>query len=205
MYRFKFYYKDGTEEVSNFAMENAEDLYIDFDGLIDWNEYYSFDELKPDISELLEVARRAYTGFYKDFYRIEIIDDLNNKVIGFINEDEVICKNMKRKKIIDRLNREDWEEKNREMEPSNLNYRFKFYFNNGTFKEIGGATSPTSLIFLLDEYIDLSKINFKNLTANTVLKMAKDVYKNILDDFYRIEIINDKTNEVICFINDRNP
>ena len=38
MYRFKFYYNDGTSEVCNVKTEKPEELYNDFDGLIDWDD-----------------------------------------------------------------------------------------------------------------------------------------------------------------------
>ena len=42
MYKFKFHYKDGTTDFNSTGTTTPEELYIDFDGLIDWDEYYSF-------------------------------------------------------------------------------------------------------------------------------------------------------------------
>ena len=84
MYKFKFYYKDGTTDLNSTGTTTPEELYIDFDGLIDWDEYYSFDKLKPSVHEVLEVATRAYKGFFKDFNRIEIINEETGEIIDFI-------------------------------------------------------------------------------------------------------------------------
>ncbi len=89
MYRFKYYYKDGTTEISSLNMDAPEELYEDFDGLIEWEELYSFDLNKPTVHEVLEVAMRAYKDLLKDFYRIEIINDETNEVVDYIDEREV--------------------------------------------------------------------------------------------------------------------
>lgn len=49
MYKFKFYYKNGEIDVNTASTKTPEELYYDFDGLIDWDEYDSFDILKPDV------------------------------------------------------------------------------------------------------------------------------------------------------------
>lgn len=200
MYRFKFYYKDGTSEISNFGMEKVEDLYYDFDGLIEWNEYYSFDELKPTSQEVLEVAMRAYKDFYKDFKRIEIIDDNNESVIDYINEGDLVHRNLQREKIIKELNDEDLKEKNRERKPSNLIYSFKNYYRDGSSEIKGSAVSINSLLCCLDEYVNETDYNVKdNMNAEDILKIAAGIYgKNL--GCYRIEIINNKTKEVINYI-----
>lgn len=48
-----------------------------------------------------------------------------------------------------------------------------------------------------DEYYDLGK---KNLSTHDVLKLASEVYKGFIPKFYKIEIINDITKEVIDYI-----
>lgn len=200
MYRFKFYYKDGTNESSSIGLENPENLYYDFDGLIDWNEYYSFDELKPTIHEVLEVAMSAYKGFYKDFYRIEIINDENDEVIDYINEGDSIHKNLKRQKIIQELEEEDLKEKNRKKEPIDLNYSFKVYYKDG-FSEIkGSAVNINSLLYCLDEYLDNEIYELKeNMSTQEILKIAADAYGKLFN-CYRIEIINNKDKKIVDYI-----
>ena len=89
MYRFKYYYKDGTTDFSDAKTKIPEELYNDFDGLIEWEELDSFDLNKPTVHEVLEVAMRAYKDFLKDFYRIEIINDETNEVVDYIDEREM--------------------------------------------------------------------------------------------------------------------
>ena len=52
---------------------------------------------------------------------------------------------------------------------------------------------------LLD-WDDFDSLSEKNMTTKKVLKLAVKAYKGFLPDFYRIEIINDKTNKVIDYI-----
>ena len=44
MYRFKFYYKDGTNSLSGGRAVRPTALYNDFDGLLDWDEFESLNE-----------------------------------------------------------------------------------------------------------------------------------------------------------------
>ena len=89
MYRFKYYYSDGTDEISSINTKIPGELYNDFDGLIDWDEFYAFDEKKVTTQEILETAVRAYKDFLPDFHRIEIINDENNEVVDYIDVKEV--------------------------------------------------------------------------------------------------------------------
>ena len=204
MYRFKFYYKDGTKEVSSFGLENIEDLYYDFDGLIEWNEYYSFDELKPTGHEILEVAMRAYKGFYKDFYRIEIINDESNEIIDYINEGDLIHENLKRKKIIQKYEVEDLKEKNRKRKSSDLVYSFKIYYKDGSSEIMGSAISIKSLLYCLDEYLGDKIYEVKNnLGTKDILKIALSAYGKMFKIF-KVAIINSKTGDIIDYIDDNN-
>ncbi len=89
IYKFKYYYNDGTTDFSDIRTEKPEELYNDFDGLIDWDEFDNFDEDKVTTKEILETAVRAYKGFLPDFYRIEIINDKTNEVVDYIDVKEV--------------------------------------------------------------------------------------------------------------------
>ena len=89
IYRFKFYYSDGNTKLSDIRTEKPEELYNDFDGLIDWDEFDSFIERKVTTKEILETAVRAYKGFLPDFYKIEIINDKTNEIVDYIDVKEV--------------------------------------------------------------------------------------------------------------------
>ena len=88
MFRFKYYYKDGTTDLSDCQTDKPEELYNDFDGLIEWNEYDSLFKRKSTTKEILEIALRAYKDFLPDFYKIEIINDETNEVIDSIEEEK---------------------------------------------------------------------------------------------------------------------
>ncbi len=89
MYRFKFYYKDGTNVLSGGHAVRPTALYNDFDGLLDWDEFDKLSEKNMTTKKILELAVRAYKGFIPEFYRIEIIDDTSNNVIDYIDVREV--------------------------------------------------------------------------------------------------------------------
>lgn len=87
MYRFKYYYKDGTTKLSG-GGQRPEMMFYDFDGLMDWDEYESLSEKNLTTHEILELAMQLYKGFLKDFYRIEIVNDETNEVVDYIDERE---------------------------------------------------------------------------------------------------------------------
>ena len=89
MYQFKFYHTDGTISQTYLKCSKPEELYFDFDGLMDWDEYYSLYNKKLSVHEVLEYAFKVYKGFVKDYYKIEIINDETNEIIDYIEESEV--------------------------------------------------------------------------------------------------------------------
>lgn len=89
MYRFKFYYKDGTNSLRGGRAVRPTALYNDFDGLIDWDEFENLNEKDMTTKRILELAVRAYKEFIPEFNRIEIIDDTSNDVIDYIDVKEV--------------------------------------------------------------------------------------------------------------------
>jgi len=86
IYRFKYYYNDGTSELSGGRAANPNNLWFDFDGLMDWDEYEELCNKNLTTKEILEMAFEVYSGFLKDFYRIEIVNDETNEVIDFIEK-----------------------------------------------------------------------------------------------------------------------
>ena len=87
-YRFRYFYKDGTNEISNSKGEMATLLYNDFDGLMDWNEFNNLKEKDMTTKKILEMAMKVYKNFLKDYYRIEIINDEMDEVVDYIDERE---------------------------------------------------------------------------------------------------------------------
>lgn len=86
-----------------------------------------------------------------------------------------------------------------------MHYRFKIYFTDGTIELTGGrGKTPTSLYNDFDGLMDwdeFDSLEEKDMTTQRVLDMAFELYKRLYNkEYYRIEIINDKTEEVIDFI-----
>ena len=89
MYRFKYYYKDGTSDYSDGHGKTPELMYNDFDGLMDWDEFDSLCEKNLTTHEILELAIKVYKGFLPDYYRIEIVNTDTNEVVDYIDLKEV--------------------------------------------------------------------------------------------------------------------
>ena len=89
MYRFKYYYKDGTVEISGGSGVRPTTLYNDFDGLMDWDEFDNLKEENMTTSEILKMAMKVYKGFLPDYSRIEIINDESGEIVDYIDEREV--------------------------------------------------------------------------------------------------------------------
>ena len=82
-------------------------------------------------------------------------------------------------------------------------YRFKYYYKDGTTKLSGGGKKPEMMFYDFDGLMDWNEyesLREKNLTTQEILELAMQVYKGFLKDFYRIEIVNDETNEVVDYI-----
>ena len=86
-YRFKMYFKDGTTKLGGAKSKDAEGLYFDFDGLMDWDDYYKLYEMNLSTKEVLELAFELYKKVYKkEYYRIEIINDKTNEFVDYIEK-----------------------------------------------------------------------------------------------------------------------
>ncbi len=89
IYRFKYYFIDGTIKYSDCKCNNPLHLYNDFDGLIDWEEFNSLEEKELTLHDILELAIKAYKGFLKDFYRIEIINTETKEILDYIQVNDL--------------------------------------------------------------------------------------------------------------------
>lgn len=84
-------------------------------------------------------------------------------------------------------------------------YSFKVYYNDGTSSYVDDSgIRPTLLFNDFDGLMypsEFDKLDEKDLTNKKILELAFDLYKKILEkSYYRIEIVNKDTNEVIDFI-----
>ncbi len=83
-YRFKYYYKDGSTEISSGYATKPEYLYNDFDGFMDWNDFYDLSEKNLTTKDILKMTfeiYKDYRDYKKEFYRVEIIEEPTGRVI----------------------------------------------------------------------------------------------------------------------------
>ena len=101
-YTFKFYYKDGTEEIlDSINCTKPELLYNDFDGLMNQYEFRKLHEKELTTHEILEIAYKVYRKLpsIKDYYRIEIICLTNGEVIDCIENNSTPVDILSKKEI----------------------------------------------------------------------------------------------------------
>ena len=91
MYRFKFYYEDGTSEYVGGRGKDPTLLYNDFDGLLGWDEFSNLSNKNLTTKEILNMAKSLYKDFLKQKYnRIEIVNDETNEIVDYIDiKDEI--------------------------------------------------------------------------------------------------------------------
>ena len=91
MYQFKFYYKDGTAEYVGGKGKDPTSLYNDFDGLLEWDEFYKLREEDMTTQKILTMAFDLYKTFLKkDYYRIEIVNLETNTIVDYIEKKETL-------------------------------------------------------------------------------------------------------------------
>ena len=158
---------------------------------------------KENLKNLLETIMKEYEKNFNDIYRIDIIDNETNKIIDYVDRSECLVDGKKGHLIYDAITGDVIDAVVKQTFEDCV-YRFKYYFYDGKTKTSSIATSKPEELYndfdgLMDwdEYYDLGK---KNLSTHDVLKLATKVYKGFIPKFYKIEIINDKTKEVIDYI-----
>lgn len=87
VYCFKFYFKDGTYKYSGSKAKDPLSLYHAFEGFIDYEKYLTITEVKLSLSQILQLAKDIFpkSNIYKDICKIEIVNILNNDILGVIN------------------------------------------------------------------------------------------------------------------------
>lgn len=86
VYAFKFCFDDGTNLIGSAKFERPEQLYDDFDGLMDWDEYDALSEKKLSTHEILEMAMTLYDYLEKSYHRIEIINTDTGEIVDYIDK-----------------------------------------------------------------------------------------------------------------------
>lgn len=174
MYRFEYYYENGKTTLSDLRVPLITDLKEELKPLMKKDDYDKF--INKELTSIKILNKLM--NFKKDdkIIKIKIINDETNEVIDYTNTTLM-----------------------------NLHYRFKIYFKDGTFDLSGmRGKDPEGLYNDFDGLMDWDefyKLNKNNMTIKKTLKLAFEVYKNLYDkEYYRIEIINDETDEIIDYI-----
>lgn len=203
MYRFKYYYKDGTTKLSDIVYNDVKNFDDEIQKLTKNKNFKTTHAEKQDLNKFLKLAIDEHEKKFNDIYRIDIIDNNTNEILSYVDKSECLVDGKKGHLLYDPVSGEAI---NARIDKTNDDdtYRFKFYYNDGTSGLSGGyATRPTALyndfdgLLDWDEFDNLSEVD---MTTKKLLKLAVRAYKGFEPDFNRIEIINDKTNEVVDYI-----
>jgi len=88
VYRFKFYFDDGTFKLSDCKSKDTLGLFLDFEGLMDMDAYKSFDKKKLNEQQILILAKECYPNLYsfrdKKIVKMEIVNTETNEIIETI-------------------------------------------------------------------------------------------------------------------------
>lgn len=86
-YCFKFYYTDGTSEYVGGKGKSPTTLYNDFDGLMEWTEFYKLQEKDMTTTKILEMAMELYKDYLKkEYYRIDIVNHETEEIIDSLEK-----------------------------------------------------------------------------------------------------------------------
>ena len=202
MYKLKYYYKNGDVKLSD-KVNKIENFNTEIQMLTKNKNFNIENNFKENLKNLLETIMKEYEKNFNDIYRIDIIDNETNKIIDYVDRSECLVDGKKGHLIYDAITGDVIDAVVKQTFEDCV-YRFKYYFCDGKTKTSSIATSKPEELYndfdgLMDwdEYYDLGK---KNLSTHDVLKLAGKVYKGFIPKFYKIEIINDKTKEVIDYI-----
>lgn len=202
MYKLKYYYKNGDVKLSD-KVNKIENFNTEIQMLTKNKNFNIENKFKENLKNLLETIMKEYEKNFNDIYRIDIIDNETNKIIDYVDRSECLVDGKKGHLIYDAITGDVIDAVVKQTFEDCV-YRFKYYFYDGKTKTSSIATSKPEELYndfdgLMDwdEYYDLGK---KNLSTHDVLKLATKVYKGFIPKFYKIEIINDKTKEVIDYI-----
>lgn len=202
MYKLKYYYKNGDVKLSD-KVNKIENFNTEIQMLTKNKNLKIEHNFKENLKNLLETIMKEYEKNFNDIYRIDIIDSETNKIIDYVDRSECLVDGKKGHLIYDAITGDVIDAVVKQTFEDCV-YRFKYYFCDGKTKTSSIATSKPEELYndfdgLMDwdEYYDLGK---KNPSTHDVLKLAGKVYKGFIPKFYKIEIINDKTKEVIDYI-----
>ena len=203
MYRFKYYYKDGSTKLSDNVYNDVKNFDGEIQKLTKNKDFKTTHAEKQDLNKFLKLAINEYEKSFNDIYRIDIIDNNTNEILEYVDKSECLVDGKKGHLLYDPLSGEAI---NARIEDNydNCIYRFKFYYSDGNTKLSDIRTEkPEELYNDFDGLIDWDEFDSfieRKVTTKEILETAVRAYKGFLPDFYKIEIINDKTNEIVDYI-----
>ncbi len=203
MYRFKYYYKDGSTKLSDNVYNDVKNFDGEIQKLTKNKDFKTTHAEKQDLNKFLKLAINEYEKKFNDIYRIDIIDNGTSEILGYVDKSECLVDGKKGHLLYDPLSGEAI---NARIEDNydNCIYRFKFYYSDGNTKLSDIRTEkPEELYNDFDGLIDWDEFDSfieRKVTTKEILETAVRAYKGFLPDFYKIEIINDKTNEIVDYI-----
>ena len=203
MYRFKYYYKDGSTKLSDNVYNDVKNFDGEIQKLTKNKDFKTTYDEKQDLNKFLKLAINEYEKKFNDIYRIDIIDNGTSEILGYVDKSECLVDGKKGHLLYDPLSGEAI---NARIEDNydNCIYRFKFYYSDGNTKLSDIRTEkPEELYNDFDGLIDWDEFDSfieRKVTTKEILETAVRAYKGFLPDFYKIEIINDKTNEIVDYI-----
>ena len=203
MYRFKYYYKDGSTKLSDNVYNDVKNFDGEIQKLTKNKDFKTTHAEKQDLNKFLKLAINEYEKSFNDIYRIDIIDNNTNEILEYVDKSECLVDGKKGHLLYDPLSGEAI---NAIIEDNydNCIYRFKFYYSDGNTKLSDIRTEkPEELYNDFDGLIDWDEFDSfieRKVTTKEILETAVRAYKGFLPDFYKIEIINDKTNEIVDYI-----
>ena len=203
MYRFKYYYKDGSTKLSDNVYNDVKNFDGEIQKLTKNKDFKTTHAEKQDLNKFLKLAINEYDKKFNDIYRIDIIDNGTSEILGYVDKSECLVDGKKGHLLYDPLSGEAI---NARIEDNydNCIYRFKFYYSDGNTKLSDIRTEkPEELYNDFDGLIDWDEFDSfieRKVTTKEILETAVKAYKGFLPDFYKIEIINDKTNEIVDYI-----
>lgn len=203
MYKFKYYYKNGSTKLSDNVYNDVKNFDGEIKKLTKNKDFKTTHAEKQDLNKFLKLAINEYEKKFNDIYRIDIIDNNTNEILGYVDKSECLVDGKKGHLLYDPVSGEAINARIDDNYDKCI-YSFKYYYNDGTSKVSGcRAEKPEELYNDFDGLIDweeFDELYNKNLSIHEVLELAVRAYTGFLQDFYRIEIINTKTNETIDYI-----
>ena len=203
MYRFKYYYKDGSTKLSDNVYNDVKNFDGEIQKLTKNKDFKTTHTEKQDLNKFLKLAINEYEKKFNDIYRIDIIDNGTSEILGYVDKSECLVDGKKGHLLYDPLSGEAINARIKDNY-DNCIYRFKFYYSDGNTKLSDIRTEkPEELYNDFDGLIDWDEFDSfieRKVTTKEILETAVRAYKGFLPDFYKIEIINDKTNEIVDYI-----